>query len=232
MYGAFGFTYAAAHTLVIIDDSEVVDYRDGSLRTISCTKTASYTACRAFLTHRRTLLMVGAYDYDASDVGEQLYKVIRAGLCAETAAEAFSGIYVRYTVFYADGVLRTDGFTITEADASEGAFAAAAVKHLCSGTRLDALIDMLLLLINAIAAAMYESDLFDNVLALYPEHVGDLLGYCVGAGNAEVGLCTGVFSQRVSIAVASCKTACAAVCSGQTFTYLDLRLVDGYAHEM
>ena len=74
--------------------------------------------------------MVGEGNDGTADVGEKLDDVIRAGLCAKTAADAFPRIDVSYAVFNADGVLWADLCAVSQTDAAEGTAPAAAVKHM------------------------------------------------------------------------------------------------------
>lgn len=116
MSRALGFALAAADALFVIYDCEIVHDRDSPLFAAAHTEAAAKTAVGAFGAYNGALFVIGAGDYDAPHIREELYNVIRARLCAETAADAFSCIYVGNSVFKADSSLRTYREAIAQAD--------------------------------------------------------------------------------------------------------------------
>ena len=232
VYGALRLALTAAHALIVIDDGEIVDDVDRVMLAVAHAEAAADAARGALLSYNSSLLMVGADDDDAPDVREELDEVIRAGLGAKPAADAFTRIDVRYSVLDADGVLRADLRAVSEAEAAEGAHPLAAVKHLRGAAGIDTLVLMLALLIDAISAAMDERDLLDYVFTFDAEDVGDLLGDGVSAGNAKIRLRSFDLRERVRVTVAPGEAAGAAVCAGKALADLYLCLINGNAHEM
>ena len=232
MRRAFFTADAAAYALLIIDYGKVVHNRNCALGAVPCAKPAANTACRAFFANRSAFFAVRAGNYHPGNIREKLNDMVRTGLCAKSASNAFSGIDVGYAVFNADSILRADGGAVAKAEASVRTHTLAAVKHLSGAAGGDPLINMLLLMVVAIAGTMHECDLLDDVLALDSENVGNLFCHGVRTGNAQVRFYAFLLGKRLCITVTAGKAACAAVGAGEALADGYLLFVDGNSHKM
>ena len=121
------------------------------------------------------------------------------------------------SVFNAYSVLRTRRGAVAKSETAVGAASLAAVHKLCGGTGLHAVIVNLVLGVAAVACAVYDRDLLNNVLKLNAEHLAELTRNAVRSGDTEVCRCVGVFAQSLCVAVAAGKAARSAVSSRKTF---------------
>ena len=151
--------------------------------------------------------------------------MVRASLCANSAADTPARIDPRDSVFNANRAVRTSPLAVAQAETAVGAAALSAVQKLCGGAGFDSLILNLVLSVFAVARAVDNRHLLNNVLKLHAQNLAELFCNTVGAGNTEVCRHAAVLAERLCVAVAACIAAGSAVCSGQTFPNLREPLV-------
>ena len=218
VHGTRLYACAAAGTEVVVDGCEVVLNSDSAVGTGLLALHTADTAVRAVLTCVCALVGVRALNNNAYGIVKKVNDAVGALTNADATADTLLRIYTRYAILDSDSVLRTNRYTVTVAEAGEGAELVAAVRHISGKAGLYALIFVLLFIDAAGAVAGYEGNLLDNVLSLNAEDSRDISRSLVTAGNTEVGLVGGLFSESLCVAVASGVAAGAAGGAGQTVT--------------
>jgi len=228
VYGTYRSTVAAARAFIIVDNCEVVNNLDSSLRTILLTFAAAYTSVGTIFTDNAALIVIGAFNNDTRGVCNKMYNAVGAGACTNTAAYALSRVNACHAVLDRDSILRADAYTVAVAEAGKGAKSVARICHIGGDTGFVTLIVKFFSYDVAGTVAGYVSDLFYNVLCLYAEYLGDALSGTVAARDTEISLNRASVCECLSIAVTAAITAGSAVCTGEAvtdsylfFVYLD-----------
>ena len=223
---ALGSAQAALDALLGIDNTEVIVDRDRAFRADSCALSASDAGCSTCFSGVRAFLLVVAADLDFSGLRDDLDQLLRARLCAGTAACAVVTSYNCYAVNDADRVKFTGLYAVAQTDTSVRALFAAAEQLLGSLTGIDIFIFIELCSVVRCAVAHYKRDLFLHTSGILSQKGGELGSYCgtadrtLGAGSFPFAFCHGV-----CIIVTSCISASAAVRSGELCAKIEEKLV-------
>ena len=216
--GADLYARAATGTQRVVDSREIVLDSDSTVRAGLLTLHTTYTAVGAILTGESTLVLVGALNDNAGGVVDKMDNTVGALANADATADTLSGVNVCNAVFNGDRALRTHCRTVAVAEAGEGTEFVAAVRHISGTAGLVTLVVVLSLCNVAGTVAGNVSYLLNNVLCFNAEDLCDSLSSAVTAGNTEVGLVGGLFTESLSIAVTARVAARTAVCTGEAVT--------------
>ena len=175
---------------------------------------AADAARAASLTRHSALVVVRAENRRLRAARNDGNHLLRAGLCADAAADANGGIHRGNPLDQGNCAVRTDLHAVAQTQTAVDTCAAAAEEQLCRLTRGDAAVVFLGRGMIAVAAAADEGSLCFHRLCLHAENRRKLFCRLCTAGDAEIGLRAGG-KQRLRIAVAAGKAARAAVCTGQ-----------------
>ena len=130
-HGAILCALATTCAEAVINSRKVVENRDSAARAGFLALLTADAGIGAFLSCRRALFLILAGNEHAFNVCHKSYQLLRAGANTNSATDALTCIDMRDAILEADRILRTDLNAVAKTDASEGAFAVAAVHRLC-----------------------------------------------------------------------------------------------------
>ena len=163
--------------------------------------------------------------------------LVGTDLGTDAAAGTDVGVDLGDAVLDADGAVGTDVHAVPVAQAAVDTFAFAAVELLGALAAVDALIDVFLMGVVAVAAAADYGGHGQDFFRFHAHDGSDGFGSGIRTRNTKIGLGTGLY-HGFGIAVTTGITTGAAVGSGQTFShgrdtgiYLDLHDNGGYSQQ-
>ena len=218
--GAIFGAKTALCTKGIIYNREVIFDLNRARGAILFTLFAADAGVRAFSASGRALFLITAGNEKIFLICHKSYKMLRAGSGTNTATDAKPSIDMSNTVLQANSVLRTSLYAIAKANATEVALSVSAVHGFCRAAAADTDVIHLIYGMIAVAVAMDNGNLLDNVLSFLPENIGDLLCHCIRSGNTKICFYRIILSKSLCVSVTPRVTASAAICSGQALTYI------------
>ena len=225
-------TLAAARTLRVIDNREVIHNVNSVVRTVLLTLAASDTAVDTSLSRLGTLRVARALYDDARYVGYDVDYRVRAGARTDAAADTLTGVDACDAVLDGDGIFRTYLYTVTVAEAGVGTELVARVCEICGTAGLMTLEIVLSLGCLAGAVAGDVRNLLDDVSRLESEDLCHTLSGGVTARYAEVRVITLTGCECLCVSVTAVVAAGTAVSTGQTVAYGCLGLIGGNTEEV
>ena len=108
------FALSAICAFFVINSRKIIFYRYSADRTTLFTFFAAYTAVRALVSDHSSLFCITARNKCCLDVGNNAYYPLRTSPRAKTAANTSACIYVRYSVFNTNCLVRANIHTITK----------------------------------------------------------------------------------------------------------------------
>ena len=220
LLGANFLTSATTGALGVVNGSEVVLYLDSSVRTGLLTLHTADTAYGTNLVCNSALIMAGALNDNAGIVGNNVNYVVGTGLCTDATADTLGRIDVSDALLGIDddSILGTYCNTVAVAETCEGTVAVTVVVKLCSGTGLDAVVNVLSLLGLARAVTAYVRNLCGNVACCKTHDLAELLSNVSATGSTEAGIVGLALTKSLSISVTTGVAAGTAVCTGEAVT--------------
>ena len=218
MNGANLGAFAAAGTLVVVDNGKVVNDLDSTVGAGLLALAAGDTAVLAALADCRALIVIRALYNDALGILDKMNDAIGALACAHTASDTFGGIDLGNAVINSDSVLGTDSYAIAVTKAGVSTELITRIAEVSNATALNAVVDVSALGSLTVAVAGNVSNLLYNVLRLNAEDGSDLLRALVSAGNAEVGGSSLTLCKSLGISIAARVAASTAVSTGEGVT--------------
>ena len=225
MNGAHLCASTASGAKGVIYRSEISLYLDRAAGTGLLTLHTADTAVRAILTDVSTLVVVGALNDYARGVVDEVNNTVGTLSYTDSAADTLTGIDLSNIVLDKDSVLRAYLCTVAVTEAGKRAEFISTVRHIRGAAALESaeVVSSLYYVTRAVAGNV--CNLLYYVLSLNTECFSNTLGGRVTAGNAEISLIGGFFSESLSIAVTARVSARATVCAGQTVTDREVGLV-------
>ena len=202
-----GYALAAVFTLAVIDACEVVFNRDSTERAGLFALFTADTAVLAGCTGVFADILRGAENVDAVCYIVDNDKLIRASLCAKSAAAALGAVDLRNAVYDRDSVVSTFTDTVAVAEAAVSAGALTVVEALCSLTGLNAVkFKFVCRTCIAVAVTADNCDLRNGFHCGNAHNFRNLFGNLAAAGVTEV-RCNAVFNDSFGISRAARETA-------------------------
>ena len=152
---------------------------------------AADAARAASLTRHSALVVVRAENRRLRAARNDGNHLLRAGLCADAAADADGGIHRGNPLDQGNCAVRTDSHAVAQTHAAIGARAAAAEEQLCRLTRGDAAVVFLGGGMVAVAAAADKRGLRFHRFCFHTEDRRELSRRLRAAGDTEIGLRAG-----------------------------------------
>ena len=202
----------------IIDVSKIILNLNSARGTVLFALLTTDAGVRAFRASNRSFFFIIAGHEHVFLVGHKSYKTLRAGTGTNSASDANSGVDVSNTVLQADSVLGASGKAIAKAHTTKTAFSFSAVHRFSRLAAAYSNVVHLVYCMSAVAIAMYNGNLLDNVLGFLTKYFRNLLCNGIRTGNTEVRFNRIIIGKSLCIAVASGVSASATVSAGQTFT--------------
>ena len=211
---------SATRTLFVINGSKVINNLNCTLGTGLFTLSAGDTAVKANLTHLSTLVVTRALNDNTRGVVDKMDNVIRTSLGTKSAANALSGVNLGNSLFGidADCISGANLHTVAVAKAGEGTVTVTRIGHICRGTGLDTVVDVLSLGGVAGAVAGNVCYLLNHVTGRKTHYLTDFSSNTVTTGNTEAGVVGLALGESLCISVTAGETASTAVSAGKTVT--------------
>lgn len=211
---------AAGGTLIVVYSSEIVNNVYCVVRTCLLALTAGDTSVETYLTRSSTLIVIRALHNYADGIFDQIYKSVRAGAYAQTAADTLTLIddgNAALGDLY--GVTRTDVRAVAVTETAVCTLSVTLVHHVRRAAGARTVIDKFLGIIVTRPITCDVCNKLDNVLCLNAEDSGNLLRRAVTAGSTEVGFIRLTLCERLRIAITTGEATRAAVRTRKALAY-------------
>ena len=217
---AYIVTASATRARGVVDGSKIVFYLDCSLGAGFLTLAAGDTTVEANLANLSTLVVTRALNDNTRGVVDKVNDVVGTSLCAKSAADALAGVDFRNSLLGIDAnsIAGANLHTIAVAKTSEGAIAVARVGHICRGTGLNSVVNVLALGGVAGAVAGNVRYLLNYVTGSKTHNLANLGSDTVTTGNAKAGIIGFALGESLCVAVAAGEAAGTAVSTGKAIT--------------
>ena len=193
---------AAGYTLLVVDNSKVVNDVNCIGRTVLLALSARNTAVKTELTNYSALIVVRALNDNRVRILNKVNYSVGTGAYAKSAANALSLVNDSNTsIRDFNSVLGTNRNTVAVSETSVDAGTVALVKEVCRTAASRSVVIVLSVLVVANAVAGYMSNQLYYVLCLNAEDCGNILCRSVTAGGTEVSLFTSSVRESRSISV-------------------------------